>query len=176
MCKREYKLAQAAVLRQQATFKESQPGDGPASLAKVLRLKAELLEVEASRAFLLPAQSEDPAGSCRAPDAVPILYAVSHSDEGCELTVFENGGACSVVLSPALVEQLIAVLITTRSPEMKNNCSWFDRLLIKLALAKAAARGHGACVDDAVRLAESFSAIAAGAGCTSGSTDSEGRK
>lgn len=44
------------------------------------------------------------------PDPNLILFAVSHTSDGCELTVFENGEACSVVLSPPLVEQLVQLL------------------------------------------------------------------
>lgn len=39
-----------------------------------------------------------------------LLFAVSHTDAGCELTVFENGKACTVMLSPGLVMALIALL------------------------------------------------------------------
>lgn len=44
------------------------------------------------------------------PDPSAILFAVSHTVDGCELTVFENGEACSVLLSPQLVELLVQLL------------------------------------------------------------------
>lgn len=39
-----------------------------------------------------------------------MLYAVAVSDAGYELTVFEDGRSCSVVLDAAMVQQLIDLL------------------------------------------------------------------
>lgn len=72
------------------------------------------------------------------PDAIAILFAVSHTSDGCELTVFENGEACSVVLSPLMVEQLVLLLGAGSGEEQPIQGASYDDVLDQYAAERIA--------------------------------------
>lgn len=66
-------------------------------------------------------QSLDSEFSLEGPDettskvkCADIKFAVSHSDEGCELTVFEDGRACTVTLTKAWADCLVELITGAR--------------------------------------------------------------